>query len=471
MYGSNKKAYGTMQAGPSSTLGKRPGVIRLCTLWRKAAPGMDVVVKSGTYGGYLPQGIYGVDLKGRYELRESLIRFRCSPGTRVLSELREGRRLELTCVGKFVRFETSAGVTVANFIAEAPGLAGDGFKAARDLIGLLGSSCSVRHGDTILADYAECRIRECVQERGGASCRLVVYVRFVTPLANSTMENLIVASGILSRTQIESGLTITPDRAAALRLQPYKLSDAELRSSYDALGCVDFGVVAEDQSRTPAKGMAAEPLREDEYERTRTEEDKLVEEFLAQWKGGQAADARQVQQAEEQKEALAHERAELDARREELGRRQEALEARERDLDSRGADFDEREESLRKREEALKHDREQIEARQTELERREKEISAQRADLELCGKELEAKRQAMAEELEPIVDLVGRSMNDLAELQAALGAGGSQARGDLSTAKMTRPNGWKEKMRTKASRGMSRRTIQRRKTRLPPNHG
>ena len=249
MLANNRK---TAKANASTGTGLNPSESRvsyLRMLWHRAARGIDLVVKSGTYGGYLPQGIYGVDLKEGYELRECLLGFGCRVDASLLPELREGRRLELVRVGRFVRFVTASEGVVANLIEEEN-------TADQRLLDQLGSSCSVRRGDTSLADYAEYRVRECMQKGTEGYCRLRVYARYVAPLDHGTVERLVSAAGIAVGNGIAHGQT---DAVEPLRLQPYKLSDAELRASYDSLGLIDFKATYEKAPGVSAKILPLGP--------------------------------------------------------------------------------------------------------------------------------------------------------------------------------------------------------------------
>lgn len=350
MFANNRK---TAKANASTGAGPNPSesrIVHLRTLWHRSARGIDLVVKSGTYGGYLPQGIYGVDLKGGYELRECLLGFSCRVDASLLPELREGRRLELVQIGRFVRFVTVSEGVVANLIAEENA-------ADQRLLDQLGSGCSVRRGDTSLADYAEYRVRECIQKGTEGCCRLRVYARYVAPLNHGTVESLVSAAGITVRNSTTYGRT---DVVEPLRLQPYKLSDAELRASYDSLKLINFKAAYEGASGTPAKDSTLGSLPEEDYASTRAEEDGLVEEILAAWKAGKGDASRQEQQIEEQREALERERAalerrekEVEAERARLGGLGEELEKWRGELDGWGRRLEESWDELAKTLEAM----------------------------------------------------------------------------------------------------------------------
>lgn len=396
-------------AGPNPSESR---ILYLRMLWHRAARGIDLVVKSGTYGGYLPQGIYGVDLKGGYELRECLLGFGCRVDASLLPELREGRRLELVQIGRFVRFVTVSEGVVANLIAKEN-------TADQRLLDQLGSSCSVRRGDTSLADYAEYRVRECIQKGAEGYCRLRVYARYVAPLDHGTVERLVSAAGIAVGNGIAHGQT---DAVEPLRLQPYKLSDAELRASYDSLKLIDFKAAYEGASGASAKDFTPGSLPEEDYASVRAEEDRFVEEILASWKAGRGEVGRQERQIEERTEALGRERADLDARRADVEKREKEIEKSRKELDDRLRSLDERSLALEEQEKELESGRNEVEAERARLEGLGEELERWRGELDGWGRRLEESWDELAKTLEAMAQCAPNVREGIAALQDGLKA-------------------------------------------------
>ena len=362
----------------------------LRTVWRRATRGNDIVVKSGSYGGYLPDGIYGVDLRGGYALHEGVIGLNCRVSERQLRELREGYRVEFIRVGQFVRLETTSGSTIANLSIDGAGFAAEVAPIARSQLACLAAGCEVRRDQTALADYVEYRIRECTRVQNDGLYRLRVYIRYLAYLERTTIESLVVKAGIMPLEQIRSGMG-TLSHAAETRIQPYKLSDAELKSAYSALRTLDLGTIGQmtAKQQEPKPRRSAEPLREEEYDLARSEEDKLIREFLAQWERERKDDWEQEEpqessdQRRRERELLAQRQveldtreAELDARKDNLDKEDERLTAEKAALEERARDLETEEERLCKMRDDADAERKRLDDLRLELEAREAELSA-----------------------------------------------------------------------------------------------
>lgn len=374
-------------AGPVHGSDARMSLLR--TVWRRASRGNDMVVKSGAYGGYLPDGVYGVDLRGGYALCEGVLGLNCRVSDRQLRELREGYRVEFTRVGQFVRLETTSGSTIANLSIDGAGFSAELAPIAKDQLGRLAAGCEVRRDQTALADYVEYRIRECMQIRHGGPYRLRVYIRYLAPLERTVVEGLIVKAGIMSLGQIRSGMGAL-SFAAETRIQPYKLSDAELKSAYGALRTLDLGTIGQTtvKQQEPKSRRSAEPLREEEYDLARDEEDRLIREFLAQWererKGERVKEEPRESSDQRRRECelLAQRRAELDAREAELNMRKsdldkeaERLTAEKAALEERARNLETEEERLCKMRDDADAERKRLNDLRSGLETREAELS------------------------------------------------------------------------------------------------